>query len=228
MKRYDFCSIYSRIYKVYAYVQVPETNAIEEESVLNPISPENALQIKKKGRQSGAVGYQYGDLVALLDSVDTIVPLTEKQWEKVTQHYNEGYCETMHRPFRSLSAMKTKFRELCHGVPTGGGGRDELEKRAKKIQWKMDKNAGVYRDEDSKSEISEDSVIVEDEDIEGKKRKVSSPSSRRTRFAFEQTITTYLQDQKEEGRRRHDEKMEIFKLMIDAMKSVSQEYHNME
>jgi hypothetical protein len=76
--------------------------------------------VKKKGRKPSSVSYTLGDLQAILDSVREILPTQNDEWEKVTSFYNL-YALKFFRNERLMKKIKSKFRELVHGVSSGGG-----------------------------------------------------------------------------------------------------------
>jgi hypothetical protein len=83
-------------------------------------SHEVGSPVKKKGRKPGSVSYTLGDLQAILDSVREILLTQDDEWEKVTSLYNL-YVLKFFKNERPMKRIKSKFRELVHGAPSGGG-----------------------------------------------------------------------------------------------------------
>ena len=102
----------------------------------------NQTPAAKKGRRKGATKYTDGDLEALLDAVDTILPQADQDWVKVESVYS-AYSLKFSRTERTANALKSRFRELSWGSLSGGGGRTEFEKRAKEIERHIDEKAGA-------------------------------------------------------------------------------------
>jgi hypothetical protein len=103
----------------------------------------------KRGKKKGATSYTEGDLVAILDSIQEILPFTDLQWEGVTFHFNAHYATRFRRAERTVKALKSKFRKLSFNAPSGSGTRNELEKKAKDIEKLIDQSASVKRSDNA-------------------------------------------------------------------------------
>jgi len=89
---------------------------------------------------------------------------------------------------------------LCFGAPSGGGTRDEFEKRAKEIEKKIDETSGGVLSFE-KAEGAEESG----EEEKGVKRK---SEKRGTRMNFEKAILSYLEEMKDRERLREERRQE--------------------
>jgi hypothetical protein len=47
------------------------------------------LTLKKRGCKKGATGYTNGDIKAVLDSVEFILPIIDNEWDFVSKHYSK-------------------------------------------------------------------------------------------------------------------------------------------
>jgi hypothetical protein len=63
----------------------------------------------KKGRKKNATSYIEGDFVAILNSIQEILLLTDLQWEKVAFHFNAYYATQFRRAERIAKTLKSKF-----------------------------------------------------------------------------------------------------------------------
>jgi hypothetical protein len=166
----------------------------------------------KRGRKKGATSYTEGDLVAILDSIQEILPLTNLQWEGVAFHFNAHYATRFRRAERTAKALKSKFRELSFSTPSGGGTWNEFEKKAKNIEKLIDQSASVKR--------SDNATTTTTTSISG-----LSPSLRKgTRMKFEKEIMDYLTktEKNEEERqkaevKRHEKRMLMFEKLIEKL-----------
>jgi hypothetical protein len=166
----------------------------------------------KRGKKKGATSYTEGDLVAILNSIQEILPLTDLQWERVAFHFNAHYATRFRRAERTAKVLKSKFRELSFGAPSGGGTRNEFEKRAKDIKKLIDQSTGVKR--------SDNATATTTTSISG-----LSPSFRkRTQMKFEKEIMDYLTktEKNEEERqkaeaKKHEERMLMFEKLIEKL-----------
>ena len=167
---------------------------------------------KHKGRQKGATQYSEGDLIALLDAVKEILPTSDNQWLKVETYYNIIYAEKWKRGLRNAKGLKTKFRELSHGTSTGGGKRDDFEKKAKEIDKLID-HEGQILVSDQKEEK---------EDSEKEEKRIISKG--KTRIEFEKKIGDYVEyckssevEKKEIVERHHTEILERLDRLLDIL-----------
>jgi bacillopeptidase F (M6 metalloprotease family) len=76
---------------------------------------------KKKGCKKGATGYMNGDIKAVLDSVEFILPIIDNEWNFILKHYNETYSLQYECSKRLALVLKSKFHDLCHRPPTKDG-----------------------------------------------------------------------------------------------------------
>ena len=150
-----------------------------------------------------------------MDAVEEILPVSDQKWGLVETWFNEKYAMKWKRPERTSHALKTKFRELCHGATSGGGERDKWEARAKAILHDIDVQSGA---------------IVLGEDIEQYEKDESHDSSappkkerRTTRMKFEKDITAHLvrQEMRAEERekavqKRHEERLDLLRSIFLA------------
>jgi hypothetical protein len=188
---------------------------------------------KKRGRKKGATGYTNGDIKAVLDSVEFILPIMDNEWDFVSKHYNETYSSQYERPERSALALKSKFRDLCHGPPTGGGSRTKYESRAKEIEGFIDSKAGIIiNDVDSDEYLDNDESIDElQQKTKVKKKEKPEKKRPRSRMDFEKQVMTFLTEssklENEQAQKRHDEKMELFRMFLQN-RSNQQQTNNEE
>jgi hypothetical protein len=201
---------------------------IEDNSEPNVSKPNVIITPKKRGRKKGATGYSTGDMNALLESVGFILPTIDSQWDFVANHYNESYSSKYDRPNKSAIALKSKFRDLCHGPPSGGGSRTKHELEAKKLEGMIDDKAGIIiNDVDSDQYASNDEINFTekstkncDTKLDNEKEKKQKPMKKKlkTRMDFEKQVMTFLTESskldREEAQKRHNEKMELFKMFI--------------
>ncbi|KAI9059358.1 hypothetical protein FKP32DRAFT_1606072 [Trametes sanguinea] len=71
------------------------------------------------GRQPGSLNYSEDDLDALLDLVQEELPIGQKMWQRITDHFNDWARENGCPP-RTQKLLKTKFESLARTPkPTG-------------------------------------------------------------------------------------------------------------
>jgi hypothetical protein len=165
----------------------------------------------KKGRKKGVTSYTEGDLVAILNSIQEILPLTNLQWEGVAFHFNAHYATQFRRAERTAKALKSKFCELSFGASSKGGTWNKFKKKEKDIEKLIDQSAGVKRSDTTATTTTLISRL--------------SPSLRkRNRMKFEKEIMDYLTktEKNEEERqkaeaKRHEEQMLMFKKLIEKL-----------
>ena len=184
-----------------------------------PIDPPTK---KSKGRQVGSFSYTEGDLTGMMDSIEEILPVSEAEWQKASDHFNAVYSSKWSRPSRNASAIKIKFRELSHGPTTGGGGCTPTQKRAKDIEKLIDSKAGVYQETsvvDGASQDFEEGDLSSSSSTPQMKREM-----KRTRLGFEAEVEKHLKQQVELRRqdaelsqRRHEERMSILKELVGVL-----------
>jgi hypothetical protein len=172
---------------------------------------------KKKGRTRGATSYTFGDITAILDAVEEVLPTQLSNWDNVEEHYNR-YAARFYRKDRKTTELRTKYWELAWGEPSGGGERNDFEKRAKEIEGMINQKGGV--------------VLVGDDDERnfGPCSSSSSSSERITRsttlmsttrqpqssqLRFEKMISQHLKDEAARSDERHKEKMDLFSKLLD-------------
>jgi hypothetical protein len=97
---------------------------------------------KQSGRRKGAVGYIGTDLKGLLDATESVLPISNDEWEQVAQVFNNWATENV-RPPRTATGLKDKYCTLVWGCHSGGGERTEFEKRALDIESAINSRAGV-------------------------------------------------------------------------------------
>jgi hypothetical protein len=161
---------------------------------------------KKRGRKPGATSYTQGDLTALLDAVEEILPTQVSDWDQVETAF-ERYAVRFSRKTRKANAIKSKFRELAWGEPSGGGEASPWQKRAREVNGEINRKGGV--------------VLVDGEEPGGESKTSSSSSStppkqrKNTRMGFEKKISDRLEEQAKANEERHKEKMDLMKQFLE-------------
>jgi hypothetical protein len=161
---------------------------------------------KKRGRKPGATSYTQGDLTALLDAVEEILPTQVSDWDQVETAY-EQYAVRFSRKIRKANAIKSKFRELAWGEPSGGGEASPWQKRAREVNGEINRKGGV--------------VLVDGKEPGGESNTSSSSSStppkqrKNTRMGFEKKISDRLEEQAKANEERHKEKMDLMKQFLE-------------
>jgi hypothetical protein len=163
--------------------------------------------VKKKGRKPGSVSYTLGDLQAILDSVKEILPTQDDEWEKVTSLYNL-YALKFFRNERPMKGIKSKFRELVHGAPSGGGKLQGLEKEAKDLQGLIDQKCGILVDGKG---LPEDLSISQEDSATSNSEVKKGRTNIRTRMGFEKIVINQMKYAEENAQQRHKEKMELMR-----------------
>jgi hypothetical protein len=163
---------------------------------------------KQRGRKKGATRYSVGDLTACLDAAEEILPIQDKDWTSVAEHYKEKYSLKFGRPDRSSLSLKTHYRELLWGELSGGGERTELQGRAKAIEKLILEKAGCDRGGDPPTTSSSSS---------GEAPATPSPRRSSTRMGFESKILGHLQDSEAAQDKRHSEKLDLFQQLINKL-----------
>ncbi|KAG8692657.1 hypothetical protein FRC08_009612 [Ceratobasidium sp. 394] len=89
----------------------------------------------KGGRQPGAATYTSEELGLLLSCIEALLPHGQKEWDKVTNMYNEEVAPDRRRVTNNL---RVKFnRVLKAKKPTGTGEADEFHERALAVEEAM-------------------------------------------------------------------------------------------
>jgi hypothetical protein len=169
---------------------------------------------KRGGRKKGATSYTEGDYTAILDAVEEVLPTQLDDWKFVAEHYNK-YAVRFHRRERAANGLRSKFRDLAWGVPSGGGERDEWETRAKEIERAINQKVGVVviGDDDDASSPSRMSSKMSSGDGASK----STRGGRGTRLGFETMMAGQLVLQSEQAQERHQQKMELFERILEKL-----------
>jgi len=72
---------------------------------------ERPLLKKRGGRAKDQSNYSSNDVEKLLELVESILPATESQWEKVGESF-QNWCSVSKRPYRPLSSLKSKYDSI--------------------------------------------------------------------------------------------------------------------
>jgi hypothetical protein len=159
---------------------------------------------KKRDCQKGVLMYSDQDKQHLLKYVEKVIPSSKEDWEKIEKLFNNKYTIFKKRPIRTLNSIKTKFREIAHSTLTGGGKKDEFEKKAKKLQKEIDKKCGIINDtsKDNKSD-------TKTSESEVTSIKLKNSLGRPIKMNFKKHVMSYMSQQAEMAQKRHNEKMNL-------------------
>ena len=107
---------------------------------------------------------------------------------------------------------------MIWGSASGGGGRDRFEVKAKEVEKLINEKGGCVRGGDSPS-CADDSKSLSDATpsatpIATHRERESGCS---TRLGFERNILSHMSLESERAERRHEEKMELFRLLIEKL-----------
>ncbi|CEG50065.1 uncharacterized protein PHALS_07793 [Plasmopara halstedii] len=81
---------------------------------------------RRGGRVRGAEGYHKEDIVALLNCVRTIVPITTDEWDEVLEEYRNTHAIPNIRAQRDTISLKTKFKQLLRNHKPGLDSRSDV------------------------------------------------------------------------------------------------------
>lgn len=75
-------------------------------------TPPKKVRGLQGGRRKGIPNYNKGDVNALLDGVERVLPLGQLGWNDVEAEHNV-YSTDAGRPARSAKSLETKFKQVC-------------------------------------------------------------------------------------------------------------------
>ncbi|KAI0054329.1 hypothetical protein BV25DRAFT_1922790 [Artomyces pyxidatus] len=95
----------------------------------------------KRGRPQGAGNYSVPDVDALLDLVETELPLGQRGWQRIHIRFKK-WARKHRRPERALKSLETKYKQLVRTTkPTGNGVCPPAVERAHQIEDKISTRA---------------------------------------------------------------------------------------
>ena len=194
---------------------------------MTPSPPKVSAQ---KGQMAGASGYSPGDVAALFEVVDEVLPCCSNDWEQVSSFYNEKYAQRFIRPSQSGKALKDKFCALTKGDISGGGKRQGEEQKAKEIQRRINEKHGVVVNNFS-GQINESDLSAESEKVglfvEGKRLSSASASESETKKRVNEVTTRRvlqgellqaIQKSSHQAQTQHEDKMLVLNEFLEIMK----------
>ncbi|GMF25674.1 unnamed protein product [Phytophthora lilii] len=93
---------------------------------------------RRGGRALGSEGYTLLDTRALLACVKQVLPAGPSSWEQVLQLYRTNHAIPEKRSLRSLTGVKSKFRQLIYFKEDTGTGAPEEVVEARAIQREIE------------------------------------------------------------------------------------------
>jgi hypothetical protein len=175
---------------------------------------------KKRGRKKGVTGYTNGNIKAVLDNIKFILPIMDNKWDFVSKHYNETNSSQYERPERSTLALKSKFRDLCHGPPIKGGSRTKYESHAKEIEGFIDLKAGIIINDVDNDEYLDNDESIDELQQKTKVKKKKKPEKKRPKSQMEikkQVMTFLIKSSKlknKQVQKKYNEKMKLFYMFL--------------
>lgn len=162
---------------------------------------------KQVGRAKGAKKWTEGDIESLLNCCEEVFGDHGDDWDKIHEIFKKAGSK-WGRPERTASALRTKFHDLVQGESTGGGERNQYEKKALMLEGEIVNRVGA---------------TVAGEDAKGEEQaKATSTRRANTRFEFEKNIAKQFERSEKNQERRHEENKEFLKRDQELLGSMVQ------